>query len=141
MISVLRCAGLAKRYRGVTALDGLDLTVEPGQVFGFLRPNGAGKTTTLRILLGLITPSAGRAWLNGRRVPDPGGPARVGAMIEERAFYPWPGLPRDRGISVAGAWRARSGALLPSGAPSSATFHGDGGRRPGTNPAGNPPPA
>jgi ABC-2 type transport system ATP-binding protein len=70
MTGVIRCAYLTKRYRGVTALDGLDRTVEPGQVFGFLGPNGAGKTTTLRILLGLVMPSAGQAWLNGRRIPD-----------------------------------------------------------------------
>ena len=49
------CQGLTKRYRGATALAGLDLTVEAGQVFGFLGANGAGKTTTLRILLGLVT--------------------------------------------------------------------------------------
>ena len=89
MTSVIRCEGLTKRYRGVTALDGLDLTVGPGQVFGFLGPNGAGKTTTLRILLGLVAPSAGRAWVNRRLVPDPDGLAQVGAMIEEPAFYPW----------------------------------------------------
>jgi ABC-2 type transport system ATP-binding protein len=86
---VIRCEGLTKRYRRVTALDGLDLTVAAGQVFGFLGPNGAGKTTTLRILLGLVQPTSGQAWLNGRRVPDPGGLAEVGAMIEEPAFYPW----------------------------------------------------
>jgi ABC-type multidrug transport system ATPase subunit len=86
---VIRCWGLTKRYGRVTALDGLDLTVTAGQVFGFLGPNGSGKTTTLRILLGLVQPTTGRAWLNGRRVPDPGGLARVGAMIEEPAFYPW----------------------------------------------------
>jgi ABC-2 type transport system ATP-binding protein len=86
---VIRCQGLTKRYRRVTALDGLDLTVAAGQVFGFLGPNGAGKTTTLRILLGLVQPTSGQAWLNGRRVPDPGGLAEVGAMIEEPAFYPW----------------------------------------------------
>jgi ABC-2 type transport system ATP-binding protein len=108
MTGVLRCAGLTKRYRGVTALDGVDLTVEPGQVFGFLGPNGAGKTTTLRILLGLVTPSAGRAWLNGRRVPDPGGLGRVGAMIEEPAFYPW--LTGRRNLAVL----ALSGPPLPS---------------------------
>jgi len=107
MTGVLRCAGLTKRYRGVTALDGLDLTVEPGQVFGFLGPNGAGKTTTLRILLGLVTPSAGHAWLNGRPVPDPGGLAQVGAMIEEPAFYPW--LTGRRNLMVL----AQSGAPLP----------------------------
>jgi ABC-2 type transport system ATP-binding protein len=107
MTGVLRCAGLTKRYRGVTALDGLDLTVQPGQVFGFLGPNGAGKTTTLRILLGLVTPSAGQAWLNGRRVPDPGGLGRVGAMIEEPAFYPW--LTGRRNLAVL----ALSGGPLP----------------------------
>jgi ABC-2 type transport system ATP-binding protein len=87
--AVIECRGLTKRYRGATALTGLDLTVEAGQVFGFLGPNGAGKTTTLRILLGLVKPTAGQAWLNGRPVPDPGGLASVGAMIEEPAFYPW----------------------------------------------------
>ena len=88
MTSAIRCEGLTKRYRGVTALDGLDLDVGPGQVFGFLGPNGAGKTTTLRILLGLVTPTAGRAWVNGRPAGDPDGLARIGAMIEEPAFYP-----------------------------------------------------
>jgi ABC-2 type transport system ATP-binding protein len=87
--AVIECQGLTKRYRGATALAGLDLTVEAGQVFGFLGPNGAGKTTTLRILLGLVAATSGRAWLNGRQVPDPTGLARVGAMIEEPAFYPW----------------------------------------------------
>jgi len=87
--AVIECQGLTKHYRRVTALAGLDLTVEAGMVFGFLGPNGAGKTTTLRILLGLVTPTSGRARLNGRPVPDPAGLARVGAMIEEPAFYPW----------------------------------------------------
>jgi ABC-2 type transport system ATP-binding protein len=86
---VIRCEGLTKRYRRVTALDGLDLSVAAGQVFGFLGPNGAGKTTTLRILLGLVRPTAGQAWLNGTRVPDLSGLANVGALIEEPAFYPW----------------------------------------------------
>ena len=89
MTAVIECQGLTKHYRRVTALAGLDLTVEAGMVFGFLGPNGAGKTTTLRILLGLVTPTSGRARLNGRPVPDPAGLAGVGAMIEEPAFYPW----------------------------------------------------
>jgi ABC-2 type transport system ATP-binding protein len=87
--AVIECQALSKHYRGVTALAGLDLTVEAGAVFGFLGPNGAGKTTTLRILLGLVTASSGQARLNGRPVPDPAGLSRVGAMIEEPAFYPW----------------------------------------------------
>jgi ABC-2 type transport system ATP-binding protein len=86
---VIRCRGLTKRYGSTVAVDGLDLTVEAGQVFGFLGPNGSGKTTTMRMLLGLVRPTAGRAWLNGRRLPDPEGLARVGAMIEEPALYPW----------------------------------------------------
>ena len=89
MTAVIECQGLTKHYRRVTALAGLDLTVEAGMVFGFLGPNGAGKTTTLRILLGLVTPTSGRARLNGRPVPDPAGLAGVGAMIEDPAFYPW----------------------------------------------------
>ncbi|HET7244497.1 MAG TPA: ABC transporter ATP-binding protein [Streptosporangiaceae bacterium] len=107
MTSVIRCEGLTKRYRGVTALDGLDLDVGPGQVFGFLGPNGAGKTTTLRILLGLVTPTAGRAWVNGRPAGDPDGLARIGAMIEEPAFYPW--LTGRRNLEVL----ALSGPPLP----------------------------
>jgi ABC-2 type transport system ATP-binding protein len=86
---VIRCQGLGKRYGSTVAVDSLDLTVEAGQVFGFLGRNGAGKTTTMRMLLGLIRPTAGQAWLNGRQVPDPAGLASVGAMIEEPAAYPW----------------------------------------------------
>jgi ABC-2 type transport system ATP-binding protein len=109
MDEVIRCEGLAKRYREVTALAGLDLSVPGGQVYGFLGPNGAGKTTTLRILLGLVRPTAGRAWLNGRPVPDPDGLARVGAMIEEPAFYPW--LSGRRNLEVF----ALAGPPLPAG--------------------------
>jgi len=56
---------LTKSYRGIAALDHLDLEVAQGEVFGFLGPNGAGKTTTIRLLLGLIRPSAGRATIFG----------------------------------------------------------------------------
>jgi ABC-2 type transport system ATP-binding protein len=106
--AVIECQELTKRYRGATALAGLDLTVEAGQVFGFLGPNGAGKTTTLRILLGLVGATSGQAWLNGKRVPDPGGLAQVGAMIEEPAFYPW--LSGRRTLDLL----ALSGARLPA---------------------------
>jgi len=58
-------AGLAKRYGDIVAVDGVDLTVERGDVFGYLGPNGAGKTTLLRILLGLIRPTSGTAKLFG----------------------------------------------------------------------------
>jgi ABC-2 type transport system ATP-binding protein len=61
----IRTEGLTKRYRAVAALDHLDLEVAPGEVIGYLGPNGAGKTTTIRLLLGLIGPSGGRAEIFG----------------------------------------------------------------------------
>jgi ABC-2 type transport system ATP-binding protein len=61
----IRTIGLTKRYRRVTALDALDLDVRAGEVLGFLGPNGAGKTTTIRLLLGLIRPTAGTAEVFG----------------------------------------------------------------------------
>jgi polyether ionophore transport system ATP-binding protein len=67
---VIRTQGLTKHFGDVVALDGLDLEVQQGEVFGFLGPNGAGKSTTLRLLLGLIRPTAGAAWLSGVPVGD-----------------------------------------------------------------------
>ncbi|HXU44015.1 MAG TPA: ABC transporter ATP-binding protein [Thermoanaerobaculia bacterium] len=63
----LRCRGLVKRFADVTAVDGLDLTVESGECFGLLGPNGAGKTTTIEILEGLTEPDAGEVEVLGRR--------------------------------------------------------------------------
>jgi ABC-2 type transport system ATP-binding protein len=65
MAPAIRTEGLTKRYGETLALDGLDLTVERGEVYGYLGPNGAGKTTTIRLLLGLHRPTAGRAELFG----------------------------------------------------------------------------
>jgi len=61
----IRAEGLTKRYGSTLALDALELTVAPGEVYGFLGPNGAGKTTTIRLLLGLHRPTSGRAELFG----------------------------------------------------------------------------
>lgn len=69
-VAAIRTDGLSKRFGDVLALDRLDLVVERGEVFGFLGPNGAGKTTTIRLLLHLIHPSAGRAWVMGIPVAD-----------------------------------------------------------------------
>ncbi len=68
MSYAIEISGLEKVYGDVHALDGLDLTVPEGAVFGFLGPNGAGKTTTLRILSGLCRPSAGTARVLGEDV-------------------------------------------------------------------------
>jgi ABC-2 type transport system ATP-binding protein len=82
---------LTKRYGATVALAGLDLDLRAGEVFGFLGPNGAGKTTTVKLLLGLVQPTAGEAWLFGERLPGnlPRLLRRVGAMVEAPAFYPY----------------------------------------------------
>ncbi|WP_393060294.1 ABC transporter ATP-binding protein [Streptomyces sp. LN549] len=75
--------GLTKRYGAATAVKDLTFTVRPGEVTGFLGPNGAGKTTTLRMLLGLVEPTAGTATLQGRPFRDhPRGLRHVGALLD-----------------------------------------------------------
>ncbi|MET7648144.1 ATP-binding cassette domain-containing protein [Streptomyces sp. NPDC005426] len=75
--------GLTKRYGAATAVKDLTFTVRPGEVTGFLGPNGAGKTTTLRMLLGLVEPTAGTATLQGRAFRDhPRGLRHVGALLD-----------------------------------------------------------
>jgi ABC-2 type transport system ATP-binding protein len=78
--------GLTKRYGELYAVRDLDMTVRAGEVYGFLGPNGAGKTTTLRMLLGLVRPTAGTVTLQGRPAGSLDG---VGALIEGPAFYPY----------------------------------------------------
>ncbi|MFE6913122.1 ABC transporter ATP-binding protein [Streptomyces rubiginosohelvolus] len=87
---VIRTRGLTKRYRGgQLAVDGLDLTVPAGSVFGFLGPNGSGKTTTIRMLMGLIDPTSGTAEVLGRPMPEAARTVlpEVGALIEGPALY------------------------------------------------------
>ena len=66
MTLAIKTTGLTKRYDGVPAVDGLDLRVERGELYGFLGPNGAGKTTTIRMALGLIHPTSGEVEVLGR---------------------------------------------------------------------------
>jgi ABC-type multidrug transport system ATPase subunit len=87
---VVETHGLTKRYgTGIMAVDSLDLNVYRGEVYGFLGPNGAGKTTTLRMLLGLIRPTAGSAKVVGGAPGSPASLVRVGAIVETPAFYPY----------------------------------------------------
>ncbi|MUL42619.1 ATP-binding cassette domain-containing protein [Streptomonospora sp. PA3] len=80
---------LTRDYGPLRAVDGVSFSVGPGRIAGFLGPNGAGKTTTLRMLLGLVRPTGGRALLFGRPYAEHPWPARrVGAAVEERAFVP-----------------------------------------------------
>ena len=81
-------SGLTKQYRGVTAVDDLSFSVEPGRVTGFLGPNGAGKTTTLRMLLNPVMPTSGTATIGGRRYADLPAPAGVvGAVLEASSAH------------------------------------------------------
>ncbi|WP_406072640.1 ATP-binding cassette domain-containing protein [Micromonospora sp. NBC_01638] len=81
-------SGLTKQYKSVRAVNNLSFTVAPGRVTGFLGPNGAGKTTTLRMLLNLVTPTAGTATISGSRYADLADPLRhVGAVLEASSAH------------------------------------------------------
>ncbi|WP_406053375.1 ABC transporter ATP-binding protein [Kribbella sp. NBC_00889] len=86
---LVEVTGLTKRYGDTLAVDGVDLTVLPGEVYGFLGPNGAGKTTTLRILTGLIAPTSGSVRVLGGAPGQADVLGRTGSMIESPAFYPY----------------------------------------------------
>lgn len=86
---VVEVRGLSKSFGAVRAVDDLSFQVRPGRVTGFLGPNGAGKTTTLRMLLGLVRPTAGTATIGGRAYQDLAQPQRiVGAALEAASFHP-----------------------------------------------------
>jgi len=81
--------GLTKRYKQVVAVNNLDLAIPLGTVYGFLGPNGAGKTTTIRMLLGLVAPTAGHAEVLGHdiRTAHAAIAPKIGAIVESPAFY------------------------------------------------------
>ncbi len=91
MAAPIEARGLVKRYGEITAVDHVDLTVGPGDVYGYLGPNGAGKTTSLRMLLGLIRPDEGSARLFGRDPLIDGAAALdgVAGFVEAPRFYPY----------------------------------------------------
>ena len=90
-MAVIETTGLTKRFPAVLAVDQVSLTVEQGQVFGFLGPNGSGKTTTIGMLMGIIKPTAGSFRLFGAGAPRDllAARARVGATLETPNFYPY----------------------------------------------------
>ncbi len=88
-VEVVRVEQLSKRFGTLLAVDDLTFGLRAGSITGFLGPNGAGKTTTLRMLLGLVRPTAGTALVFGRSYRDDPGPARrVGAVMEAADFHP-----------------------------------------------------
>jgi ABC-2 type transport system ATP-binding protein len=90
MEAVIRTENLSKHYGKLKAVSDVSINVSKGEIYGFLGLNGAGKTTTIRMLLGLIGPSSGNAWLNGTKV-SPGNPQmwkNVGYLVETPSSYP-----------------------------------------------------
>lgn len=89
-MTAIEIHNLQKTYGNVKALDGLNLSVASGVIFGFLGPNGAGKTTTIRLLTGLAKPTGGEARIAGTSISHSHEvAARVGYLPEEPALYPW----------------------------------------------------
>ena len=98
----IEARGLIKRFDGFTAVDGVDLTVPQGTIYGILGPNGAGKTTTLRMLLGIIDPDEGyRRVLGAERPHDVA--RQIGYLPEERGLYP--AMKATEAIAFVGALR------------------------------------
>ena len=119
--------GLTKRLGDAAVVDKLDLAVPRGSVYGFLGPNGSGKTTTIRMLLGLIWPSAGSYRVLGENMPAGNAEVlpQVGALIEGPAFYPWlSGRQNLKRIDAAGPDQRRStrAAHIPESAAPPATL-------------------
>jgi ABC-2 type transport system ATP-binding protein len=130
-MAVITIEGLTKRFGQVVAVDDLSFEVDQGTVVGFLGPNGAGKTTTLRTLLGLVTPTAGTARIDGKPYRELADPVHhIGAVLEASSFHPGrsarnhlrvvataAGLPPTRAdqvlaqVGLAGAARRRVGGF------------------------------
>jgi ABC-2 type transport system ATP-binding protein len=113
---VLKTDALSKQFkvgfwgRPVTALERLDLEVHTGEIFGFLGPNGAGKTTTLKILMGLIYPTSGKAWILGHKVGEVAMKQQVGFLPESPYFYDY--LTAEEFMSFYGQLFGLRGPLL-----------------------------
>ena len=105
----IEARGLVKRFDGVLAVDGVDISVPEGAIYGILGPNGAGKTTTLRMLLGIIDPDAGERRVLGASNPQDVA-RRIGYLPEERGLYP--SMKAYEAIAFMGALR---GVPLPEG--------------------------
>ena len=108
---VLTVTSLAKNYGAVNALDGLDLTIEAGQVFGLLGPNGSGKTTLLAILLDVLHPSGGSfEWFDGREGSNVR--RRIGGLLETPNFYPY--LNAEQNLAIVATIKGVSNPALDS---------------------------
>ena len=87
-MAILECKGLSKHYGKVIALEGVDLSIEPGRVVGLLGPNGSGKTTLIKLVNGLLTPSTGEVLIEGQR-PGPLSKAAVAYLPDRDYLADW----------------------------------------------------
>src|SRR3712207_2650921 len=90
--AAIETQGLVREFKkGPRAVDGIDLRVEPGEVYGFLGPNGAGKSTTVHMLTTLLPPTDGRAWVAGHDIVQEGAAVRatIGAALQDAALDPY----------------------------------------------------
>jgi len=87
----LEVIGLTKRYNSITAVDGVSFRIDPGEVYGYLGPNGSGKTTTVKMLTGLLEPTAGHIFLDGQDIQSDliGYRRQLGYVPEEPYLYPY----------------------------------------------------
>ena len=114
-MNAIEIIGLCKQFTGkrmtkVDALKGLDLTIAAGEVFGFLGPNGAGKSTTIKLVMGLLRPTSGRAQIMGKDVSLAESRRHVGYLPENPAFYDY--LSAEEYISFVGSQFKMEAALL-----------------------------
>jgi ABC-2 type transport system ATP-binding protein len=88
MAPAVEAVGLRKAFGSLAAVDGIDLALEPGRIYGLLGPNGAGKTTLIRLLAGLARPTSGEVRILGTRMPSRKALASIGYMPQAEAVYP-----------------------------------------------------
>ena len=108
-VPALEVRGLTKRFGSFVAVEDLSLTVNRGDVYGFLGPNGSGKSTTIRTVLGLVRPTSGEIRLFGRPAADPGGRAGVAGFVEAPGLYEYLSA-RDNLRLLAAADRRKKGS-------------------------------
>src|SRR5260370_29640012 len=101
--------GVRKSLHGLRALDGVNLRVRSGEIYGLLGPNGAGKTTLIRAIVGLVAPDAGTVTVLGRRMPDVNQLRNIGYMTQQAALYP--GLSVEENAEFFAAINAAEGGV------------------------------
>ena len=88
-MNAVEIQGMTKSFNGVPVLDEISFKVRKGEIFGYLGPNGSGKTTTMRIMLGLLKPTSGKALINGTEPDDSNSDlrSRIGVLLENNGLY------------------------------------------------------